>query len=199
LLESQIADLADEIAYDNHDLDDGLASGILKEDALAELELWRPAREAVDTQSGSQLSSEILHYQTIRMLINRQITDLIQATSERLKQQRIVSVDAVRGCRMRLVGFSAEMQRLRSPLKKLLWDEFYQHYRVARMADKAKRCIGDIFQLYVKKPQLLPPTTRARLKRGENPARVVCDYIAGMTDRYCEQEHKKLFDPFERV
>jgi dGTPase len=199
LLESQIADVADEIAYDNHDLDDGLAAGILKEETLAELELWRRAGEAVDTQGDGRLDPEIRRYQTIRTLINRQVTDLIRATSERLKQHRIDSVDDVRACRARLVGFSEEMARLRSPLKKLLWEEFYHHYRVARMADKAKRFIGDIFQLYVKKPEQLPPTTRSRIKRGEDLYRVVCDYIAGMTDRYCEQEHKKLFDPFERV
>jgi dGTPase len=199
LIESQIADIADEIAYDNHDLDDGLASGILKEEELGELELWRQAREAVESQSGHRLDEEILRYQTIRTLINRQVTDLIRATSARVNELQIDSVEAVRGCRTRLVGFSPDMQRLRSPLKKLLWEQFYQHYRVARMADKAKRCIRDIFQLYVSKPQLLPPTTRARLKRGEHVARVVCDYIAGMTDRYCEQEHQKLFDPFERV
>ena len=199
LLESQIADVADEIAYDNHDLDDGLAAGILKEDTLAELAIWRQARETVDAQGGGRLDSEIRRYQTIRALINRQVTDLIRATCERLKHHRIDSVDGVRACRARLVGFSEEMARLRSPLKKLLWEEFYHHYRVARMADKAKRFIGDIFQLYVKKPEQLPPTTRSRIKRGEDLYRVVCDYIAGMTDRYCEQEHKKLFDPFERV
>ena len=199
LLESQIADVADEIAYDNHDLDDGLAAGILKEDTLAELAIWRQAREAVDAQGTGRLDPEIRRYQTIRALINRQITDLIHATCERLKRHRIDSVDGVRACRARVVGFSEEMARLRSPLKKLLWEEFYHHYRVARMADKAKRFIGDIFQLYVKKPEQLPPTTRSRIKRGEDLYRVVCDYIAGMTDRYCEQEHKKLFDPFERV
>jgi dGTPase len=198
LLESQIADVADEIAYDNHDLDDGLASGILKEESLSQLDLWRQAREAVEAACGG-LADELRHYQTIRTLINRQVTDLIHATSARLEEHRIDSVEAVRGCRARLVGFSREMAALRSPLKKLLWEDFYQHYRIARMADKAKRFIGDIFHLYVSKPELLPPTTRLRIKRGDQVARVVCDYIAGMTDRYCEQEHKRLFDPFERV
>ena len=199
LLESQIADVADEIAYDNHDLDDGLASGILKEETLAELRLWRQTRDAVDAQGGGQMGPEIRRYQTIRTLINRQITDLVRATVERLKEQRIESVESVRACRTRLVSFSDEMARLRGPLKKFLWEEFYHHYRVARMADKAKRFIGDLFQLYTSKPEQLPPTTRSRIKRGEDLSRVVCDYIAGMTDRYCEQEHKKLFDPFERV
>jgi dGTPase len=88
---------------------------------------------------------------------------------------------------------------LRAPLKRLLWDQFYHHYRVARMADKAKRFIGELFQHYVRHPEQLPKTTRSRIERGEEPHRVVCDYIAGMTDRYCLEEYKKLFDPFERV
>jgi dGTPase len=198
LLESQIADIADEIAYDNHDLDDGLTSGILKEEDLAGIDLWRQARETAESQ-GIRLDSEIRKYQIIRSLINRQITDLVQATTERLKQRQIDSVEHVRMCPERLVAFSEEMGQLRSPLKRLLWSQLYHHYRVIRMADKAKRFIADLFHLYLKKPEQLPNTTRFRIARGEEPSRVVCDYIAGMTDRYCLEEYKKLFDPFERV
>ncbi len=198
LLESQIADIADEIAYDNHDLDDGLASGILKEEELAELELWQQARETV-AMHGAGLDPEIRKYQIIRSLINQQVTDLIQATGERLARHQITSVESVRHCPERLVGFSDGMARLRTPLKALLWKQFYHHYRVVRMADKAKRFIGDLFDLYLKKPEQLPNTTRSRITRGDDPYRVVCDYIAGMTDRYCLEEYKKLFDPFERV
>jgi len=198
LLESQIADIADEIAYDNHDLDDGLTSGILKEEELSAVELWRQAQDHVES-SGRSLDPEIRKYQIIRSLINRQITDLIDATSDRLKRQQIASVDDVRSCSQRLLGFSEEMARLRTPLKQLLWNQFYHHYRVVRMADKAKRFLTELFHLYLKKPEQLPNTTRARIGRGEEPHRVVCDYIAGMTDRYCLEEYKKLFDPFERV
>ena len=198
LLESQIADIADEIAYDNHDLDDGLASGILKEEELAEVPLWSQACEAV-AAAGVAIEPEIRKYQIIRHLIHSQIVDLVQATAERLQQHRIESVEDVRTCSERLVGFSQSMARLRSPLKRLLWNQFYHHYRVARMADKAKRFITELFQLYLKKPEQLPNTTRSRITRGEDPYRVICDYIAGMTDRYCLEEYKKLFDPFERV
>ncbi|MBI1992611.1 MAG: deoxyguanosinetriphosphate triphosphohydrolase, partial [Candidatus Omnitrophica bacterium] len=155
LLESQIADVADEIAYDNHDLDDGLASGILKEEDLLQLELWRQAREAVDSSSGP-LDPEIRKYQIIRSLINRQITDLIEATAGRLKRRQIASVEDVRACPERLVCFSEEMGRLRTPLKKRLWNQLYHHYRVVRMADKAKRFLTELFQLYLKKPEQLP-------------------------------------------
>jgi len=198
LLESQIADVADEIAYDNHDLDDGLTSGILKEEDLNRLDIWRQARDRVESPQ-TPMNAEIRKYQIIRTLINQQVTDLVQATSQRLTHARIASVEDVRACRERLVTFSDEMQRLRSPLKQLLWTQFYHHYRVVRMADKAKRFIGELFHLYVKKPEQLPKTTRSRIERGEEPHRVVCDYIAGMTDRYCLEEYKKLFDPFERV
>ena len=198
LLESQIADVADEIAYDNHDLDDGLASGILKEDELQELELWRQARDAVETGAG-KLDAEIRKYQIIRTLINRQVTDLVQAAAERLARHRVESVEHVRASRERLVGFSEEMARLRAPLKQLLWQHFYHHYRVRRMADKATRFLTELFQHYVAHAEQLPNTTRSRITRGEDPFRVVCDYIAGMTDRYCLEEYRKLFDPFERV
>ncbi|MBI3996483.1 MAG: deoxyguanosinetriphosphate triphosphohydrolase [Candidatus Omnitrophica bacterium] len=198
LLESQIADVADEIAYDNHDLDDGLASGILKEDELGGIALWQQACEAVEA-GGIHLDPDIRRYQIIRMLINREVTDLVEATIERLKRLRIGSVEDVRHCTERLVAFSAQTQQLRTPLKGLLWTQFYHHYRVARMADKAKRFISELFHLYLKKPEQLPNTTRSRITRGDDPYRVVCDYIAGMTDRYCLEEYKKLFDPFERV
>ena len=198
LLESQIADIADVIAYDNHDLDDGLTSGILKEDELGRVELWRQACETVDA-SGRALDPEIRKYQIIRGLINRQVTDLVQATAEQLQRRGIANVEEVRACPERLVVFSEGMRGFRAPLKRLLWDQLYHHYRVARMADKAKRFITELFRLYLKKPEQLPNTTRSRIARGEDPHRVVCDYIAGMTDRYCLEEYKKLFDPFERV
>ena len=198
LLESQIADVADEVAYDNHDLDDGLTSGILKEEDLAEIALWRQARERVEASGGS-LNPEIRKYQIIRTLINQQVTDLVEATSQQLTRLHITGVEDVRSCPERLVTFSQEMQRLRGPLKKFLWTHLYQHYRVVRMADKAKRFLGELFHLYLNKPGQLPNTTRARIDRGEDPYRVVCDYVAGMTDRYCLEEYKKLFDPFERV
>ncbi len=199
LLESQIVDVADEIAYDNHDLDDGLTSGILSDEALGELDLWRQARETVERGAGGSMEPEVRKYQTIRALINRQITDLVQATTERLERLGIDSVETVRRCSERLMTFSEPMQTLRRPLKALLWNALYRHYRVARMADKAERFISELFRVYINKPEQLPRTTRSRVERGEDPYRVVCDYIAGMTDRYCLEEYKKLFDPFERV
>jgi dGTPase len=198
LLESQMVDIADEIAYDNHDLDDGLRSGILKEEELQTLELWRQAQDALEGAGGAQ-DPEVRRYQIIRSLINRQVSDLIEATAERLQRARIASVEDVRAHPEGLVGCSPQMQRLREPMKRLLWEQLYHHYRVVRMADKAKRVVAELFHLYAQKPEQLPTTTRTRIARGEEPHRAVCDYIAGMTDRYCLEEHKKLFDPSERV
>lgn len=199
LLETQLADSSDEIAYDNHDLDDGLTSNILDEKILDNIELWHQARVKVE-KDDSNLRPEIRRYQIIRTLINRQITDLIEATSKQLIKKNIKSLEDVRNCSERLIVFSDEMKELRKPLKQLLWQDFYHHYRVTRMADKAKRFIGELFQLYLRKPEQLPNTTRLRIEQGDEDAhRVVCDYIAGMTDRYCLEEYKKLFDPFVRV
>jgi dGTPase len=191
-------DIADEIAYDNHDLDDGLTSELIKEDELKGLALWEEARQSVEARA-TRLSQEIRKYQIIRTLIDRQIMDLIQASAQMLARHQIQSVEQVRACPERLMTFSHTMQELRKPLKAFLWKHLYHHYRVVRMADKAKRFITELFVVYLKKPDQLPNTTRSRIERGENPARVVCDYLAGMTDRYCLEEYKKLFDPFERV
>ncbi len=198
LLEAQIADIADEIAYDNHDLDDGLTSGLIKEEDLRSLVLWEDARQTIEART-PQMNQEVRKYQIIRELINRQITDLVQESVRRLSAHRIQSVQDVRACRERLIGCSEPMQRMRKPLKAFLWTRLYHHYRVVRMADKATRFITELFELYLKKPEQLPNTTRSRVERGEEPSRVVCDYLAGMTDRYCLEEYKKLFDPFERV
>ncbi len=198
LLESQVADLADEIAYDNHDLDDGLTSGLLKEEDLREIALWQEAQQTAEANAPLH-NPEIRKYQIIRALIDRQITDLTQASSQCVAQQGIHSVADVRACSERLLVFSEPMHALRAPLKAFLRTHLYQHYRVVRMADKAKRFLSELFLVYLKKPGQLPNTTRLRIERGDNPHRVVCDYIAGMTDRYCLEEYKKLFDPFERV
>ncbi len=132
-----------------------------------------------------------MKYQTIRHLINQQVNDLVCSTLERLARCAIQSVEAVRACQERLVGFSATMGQLRAPLKQVLWTQLYHHDRVVRMADQAKQFISELFEFYLKQPEQLTPTTRSRISRGEDPHRVVCDYIAGMTDRYCQQEYTK--------
>jgi dGTPase len=198
LLEFQVVDISDEIAYDNHDLDDGLTSGLLKEEELQEVALWADVCRFVEARNPG-MSAQIRRCQAIRELINRQITDLVRESNSRIKSSGIKSIADVRACKLKLIAFSPEMEKLRKPLKEFLWKHLYSHYRVVRMADKAKRFITELCQVYLNKPGQLPNTTRQRVENGEESHRVVCDYVAGMTDRYCLEEYKKLFDPFEKV
>jgi len=198
LLEGQVGDVADEIAYDNHDLDDGLTSGLIREEELVQdVPLWAEAHEAVRQQHPS-LNAELRKYQIIRTLISWQVSDLISESERRLLKQGVAKVSDVRRTAERLIGFSDAMAQKRQPLKRFLWDRLYHHYRVVRMADKAQRFLTELFGVYLRKPEQLPTTTRLRLQQ-EEPHRVICDYVAGMTDRYCLEEYQKLFDPFARV
>lgn len=196
-IETQVVDMADEIAYDNHDLDDGITSGLLDEAQLTKIPLWKEIDKAI-TKKYSNLESGIKKYQIIRLLIDYQIKDLIKTTEQNLKENNIKSHQDVRNFKKRLAGFSYKIQKERDILRKFLYENLYRHYRVLRMHDKAKRFIYELFQVYFKKPEQLPDASRMRLK-SEHKARVICDYIAGMTDRYALDEYKKLFEPYEKV
>lgn len=197
-LETQVVDIADEIAYDNHDIDDGITAGLLEEkDLRSEIELWDEVYHNV-IDSYPDISDEIKKYQMIRSLINVQITDLIAESERSIKAAGVRSSDDVREAPVKLIAFSKSMQEKRVPLKKFLSKNLYQHYRVVRMADKAQRFIRELFSVYLSKPSQLPPAVVLRLKE-EDTHRVICDYIAGMTDRYALDEYKKLFEPYERV
>lgn len=197
-LETQIVDIADEIAYNNHDLDDGLTSGLLDESGLNKVELWNLAIQKTSA-SHHRLSAQLRRYQIIRVLIDLQVTNLINETQRRIRQARIKSINDVLNNKEKLVAFSPEMMRLRLPLKDFLMQNLYQHYRVIRMSNKARRFIGELFNVYMDNLEQLPKHESLRLKREEDPRRIVCDYIAGMTDRCALDEYKKLFDPYEKV
>ena len=198
LLEGQLVDIADEVAYDNHDLDDGLTSGMIHEDELSEaIPLWKEASARVRA-AYANLNLETRKYLVIRTLINQQVTDLVTTSAQRLEERRLNSVADVRASRERLIGFSRALAEQRKPLKAFLWNRLYQHYRVVRMSNKAHRILSALFQAYVERPEQLPPTAYGRLK-GENKPRVICDYIAGMTDRYALEEYQKFFAPYTRV
>jgi glycyl-tRNA synthetase beta subunit len=130
----------------------------------------------------------------IRMLIDRTVTDLIHAATRRLKKHRIRLPSDAQACSHRMIQFSPAMLRQRAPLKVFLNDALYHHYKVVRMADKARRFLTALFEAYLRQPEQLPDATRARLK-SEDPHRVICDYVAGMTDRYAMEEYRKLFHP----
>lgn len=196
-LEAQVVNIADEIAYDNHDLDDGITSGFIDETELRKVELWKGGCKYIDGQY-TNIKDEIRKFQVIKYLINLLVTDLITESQKRIKKMGIVSVKQVRQRKEPLICFSSQIQQKRLPLREFLKKNLYQHYKVVRMSNKAQRFIRELFSVYLLKPEQLPPTSRSRIKT-DGSHRVICDYIAGMTDRYAQDEYKKLFQPYERV
>jgi len=196
-LETQVVDIADEIAYDNHDIDDGLTSGLIEEKGLLGLRLWKDASKFVKKEREG-LPDKIRKYQVIRRLIDTQIEDLLAASEKNIKSAEIKKVSDVRKCKKRIIAFSDSMQKKRKELRAFLMDNLYRNFRVIRMSDKARRFIGELFAVYLQKPEQLPPSDQKKIKKS-GIHRVICDYIAGMTDRYALDEYKKLFDPYERV
>ncbi|MDP2941907.1 MAG: deoxyguanosinetriphosphate triphosphohydrolase [Candidatus Omnitrophota bacterium] len=196
-LEAQIVDLSDEIAYDNHDLDDGLTSGLIKEEELREIPLWRDIHDKINTRYPG-LKGQIRKYQIIRALINTEVTDLITESEKRIGEFKVKTSEDAREVSQRIILFSQKLLEERKALKKFLFDNLYMHHKVVRMADKSRRFIRELFNVYLSNPEQLPPTSKGRLG-AEGSHRVVCDYIAGMTDRYALDEYIKLFNPYERM
>jgi len=196
-LETQVVDVADEIAYDNHDIDDGLTSGLIEEKDLLELKLWKEATRFVK-KGRKELPDKIRKHQIIRRLIDTQIEDLLYASEKNIKTEGIKSVACVRKHKKRLVAFSEDMQEKRKELRIFLMNNLYKNFRVIRMSDKARRFITELFKVYLEKPEQLPPSDQKKIDKIGRYG-VICDYIAGMTDRYALDEYKKLFDPYERV
>jgi len=197
-IEAQIVDYADEIAYNVHDIDDGLKSGLLTPDQLQEVSLWRDTFGRIRSEFPSA-GFRVWRYQVLRTLIDDFVNDLIATVLRRIDEQRIDSVQAVRALGQPLVTFGEEMEARRLELKSFLMENLYRHYRVMRMAVKAQKVVHDLFTAYMEEPAQLPPHVLARCRAGESQTRVVADYIAGMTDRFAVEEQRKLFDPSERV
>jgi dGTPase len=233
-LEARIVDLADEIAYNNHDIDDGLTSGMLHVEDLNDIALWREQFSQLRKRYPDR-SFSLWKHQTVRHIINAQVTDLVTTISERLAKYEISSVDHVRNSLYAdLISFSLDMDKKNRELKDFLMTHLYQHSRVIRMEAKARRILVELFTAYSENPRQLPSSTYAGISEAwemnrrieaetsaqglfvearkgalrEDPAyrsnegkikRAICDYIAGMTDRFALDEYKKLFDPHERV
>lgn len=189
-LEAQVADHADEIAYTNHDLDDGLRSGLLSLVELDEVPLWRSVRRAVCGALG-EARERVLRAQTIRALINRLVTDLASESARRIDAAGVESAQAVRHHEQRLVGFSGDCAAELRELKRFLFERLYNHPRVLEMSAPAVRVIGDLFEHFRKSPALLPDQVRARFDE-DGEARAISDYVAGMTDRFALTEHARL-------
>jgi dGTPase len=195
-IEAQVANVADEIAYNAHDLDDGLRAGLLAPNDLDGFELWEMVKESVGWD-GSDFD-ELWRHRLIRRLIGLEVTDAITATSKRLHEAGVKSVDDVQALTSNVVAFSAEMQARNRPHKDFLLQRLYRHHRVLRMQVKADRLLHQLFEAYIGEPRQMPEATQARVEQ-VGLYRAVCDYIAGMTDRFALDEHQKLFDPAERV
>jgi dGTPase len=188
-LEAQIANLADEIAYNNHDVDDGLRSGLITLKQLASVRLFAQHLEEVRT-AYPQLAERRVVHETVRRMINTLVTDLITQTEYNILAHAPQSADEVRTAPP-LVAFSGGMHELNRELKTFLRTHLYRHYRVMRMTAKARRIIGDLFQAFMDDPRLLPPQFNPRMESAR--ARSVADYVAGMTDRYAIREHRRIF------
>jgi dGTPase len=198
-LEAQIVDFADEVAYNAHDVDDGLKSGMLNAGELAAVPLWSEVMTEVSRRAPAAPAS-VQRYQGVRLLLDRMVTDLVDSVLARLREARIESLEDVRRVTPRLVEFSPEMTERNRELKAFLYDRLYTHHRVTRMTQKADRIMSALFEVYVAEPKQLPPhVTQRAAEAGESMPRVIADYIAGMTDRFALEEYKKLFDPYERV
>ncbi|MGN6580857.1 MAG: deoxyguanosinetriphosphate triphosphohydrolase [Bordetella sp.] len=189
-LEAQLANLADEVAYNNHDIDDGLRSGLLTLDQLQEVAFF--ARHYAEVaQRYPQLAPRRAISETIRRMINTLIVDLTATTRERIAAQAPASSDDVRAAPP-LAGFSDAVRREADALKKFLFDNLYRHYQVMRMTAKMRRVVRELFVAFQDDPRLLPPDYRRDGKTAQ--ARAISDYIAGMTDRYAIREHRRLFE-----
>lgn len=192
-LEAQIANAADELAYTTHDLDDGLRSGMINPQMLDGIALWEILKETYKWRGPTLEDME--RHRMIRQLVGMLVTDMVQATDSRLKESAVKSVADVQKLSYNVIGFSEDVQRRNRELKDFLYQKLYRHYRVVRMAVKAENTIKDLFETYKNEPAVLPSHTQKLIGvRGLD--RAICDYIAGMTDRYAIEEHQRLFDPF---
>jgi dGTPase len=189
-LEAQLANLADEIAYNNHDVDDGLRSGLLTLAQLGEIRAFARHLQAV-RRAYPGLAERRLVHETIRRMIDALITDLIAASSAAIRRAAPGSLEGVRRSPA-LILFSDAMRAEQQELKLFLRDNLYRHYQVARMAAKARRILTELFAAFQSEPRLLPPQYQESAAK-DGAERAIADYIAGMTDRYAIREHRKLF------
>jgi dGTPase len=197
-LEAQIVNLADELAYTTADLDDGLRSGMITPAQLHQkVELWALVTKELGI-NGRSFITDMERHRIIRRLVGKEVTSVIEATHQALVEHNIQSVDAVRNMPHNLVSHTPEFAQLNRELKQFLYKNLYCHWRIMRMANKAKRILTELFNAYVEDPSILPQQTQAKLEK-ENSYQVVCDYIAGMTDRYAIKEYERLFNPMVSV
>ncbi len=191
-LEAQLANVADELAYTAHDLDDGLRSGMITPAMLSGIEIWEILREGIGWKE--EHHSDLNRHRLIRHLIGLLVTDVVNATSEQIDRAKVKSSKDIQKLDYNVASYTENMHRRNRELKDFLYNKLYRHYRVVRMAVKAERTIDELFKAYSGEPSMLDNSFQALIEdRGLE--RTICDYIAGMTDRYAIEEYQKLYDP----
>ena len=197
-LEAQLTNLADEIAYNNHDVDDGLRSGLITLEQLEQVTLFADNLNKVRTQYPELIGRRLIH-ETVRRMINALVVDLCEQSNANIANAAPKNIDDVRGSAM-LISFSPAMREQQTELKRFLRTNLYQHYRVNRMTSKAQRIVRELFNVFMQDVKLMPDEfqQRAKLDSATDQARAVADYIAGMTDRYAIREYQRLFTVSDR-
>jgi len=188
-MEAQLANLADEIAYNNHDVDDGLRSGLLSIDQLTEVGIFESHVKRVRREF-PKIDARRLVHETIRRMISTLVLDLTRQSAKNARALALQDLDDVRGARP-VVAFSPGMQRQQQELKLFLRNNLYRHHQVVRMTNKARRIVSELFDAFIAEPRLLPPQYQVQAE--VDAARTVADYIAGMTDRFAMREYRRLF------
>lgn len=190
-LEAQISNVADELAYTAHDLDDGLRSGLIQVGQLEGVDLWDELRRSIQWP-GTKLD-DLIRHRLIRRLIGIEVTDIVETSSADILTSGTNTPTELQLLDYNIVGFSQALGEKNRQLKEFLYQNMYQHHKVVRMQTKAERIVADLFEIYTQTPQILPKVVQQRAQEGHFH-RTICDYIAGMTDRFALKEHNMLFD-----
>ncbi len=192
--EAQVAALADDIAYNNHDIDDGLGAGLFSIEDISEVPLVGRMFHAAKKR-WPNLSDERLTHEVVRDLIGYMVSDLLSESRKRLEEIKPKSADEIRALKQPVIAFSDNFRREEKPLRQFLFKNMYRHYKVNRMMGQAARVVQELFELFIESPELLPTNYQKGCngKHNEKTARIICDYIAGMTDRFAIEEHRRLF------
>jgi dGTPase len=191
-LEAQITNVADELAYTSHDLDDGLRASLITPEMLDGMDLWEMASKRF--QGLGCGIDDLTRHQIIRELVGIEVNSMIKSSADRIAKSGIKSLHDLQSLPHNVVGFNEEMKQANRTLKDFLYKNMYRHYRVVRMQKKAERVLTDLFSAYQAEPTMLPDQFQAQID-DKGKERTICDYLAGMTDRFAVEEYQKLFNP----